>query len=93
QVAHKAPVLGVAECHRGRRTGGSAGARSDVRSSAHREPLRAGDVYGPLLAEQLVVEMGHRASIEQRGLGVTTTSGIISLLVALSALLLGRGLR
>jgi hypothetical protein len=52
---------------------------------------RAGDVYGPLLAEQLVVEMGHKASLEQRGLAVITTSGVlVSLLVALSALVLGR---
>jgi hypothetical protein len=48
-------------------------------------------VYGPLLTEKLLAEMGHKASIEQRGLAVITTSGVlVSLLVALSALVLGK---
>jgi hypothetical protein len=54
-------------------------------------PPHAGDVYGPLLTEKLIAEMGHKASIEQRGLAVITTSGVlVSLLVALSALALGK---
>jgi hypothetical protein len=54
-------------------------------------PPHAGDVYGPFLTEKLLAEMGHKASIEQRGLAVITTSGIlVSLLVALSALVLGK---
>lgn len=52
---------------------------------------RAGSVYGPLLVDALAAETAQKASIEQRGLAVITTSGVlVSLLVALSALLLGR---
>ena len=52
---------------------------------------RAGSVDGPLLADALAAETAQKASIEQRGLAVITTSGVlVSLLVALSALLLGR---
>jgi hypothetical protein len=54
-------------------------------------PPGAGTVYGPLLADALDAEMAQKASIEQRGLAVITTSGVlVSLLVALSALLLGK---
>jgi hypothetical protein len=52
---------------------------------------RAGDIYGPLLADYLSAEVNHKTSIEQRGLAVITTSGVlVSLLVALSALVLGK---
>jgi hypothetical protein len=58
--------------------------------AAGEDAARAGDVYGPLLAEQLTRELTYKTSIEQRGLGVITTSGVlVSLVVALAALALG----
>jgi hypothetical protein len=55
---------------------------------------RAGEVYAELLADLLTAENTRKASIEQRGVTVITTAGtLVSLLVALSALLLGSGSR
>jgi hypothetical protein len=52
---------------------------------------RAGDVYGDLIANLLTLETTRKASIEQRGITVITSSGVlVSLLIALSALLIGR---
>ena len=52
---------------------------------------RAGEVYGKVLADLLTLETTRKASIEQRGITfITTSGGLVSLLVALSALLLGR---
>jgi hypothetical protein len=51
----------------------------------------AGDLYSKLLGDLVAQEAIRKASIEQRGLAVITTAGgLISLLVALSALLLGK---
>lgn len=61
-----------------------------------RPARRAGDVYGPLMVTMLSEQAARKSSIEQRALAVITTSGaLVSLLVALSALLLGKdaGLR
>jgi hypothetical protein len=53
--------------------------------------VRAGDVYGNLLAKLLAFETERKASIEQRGVAVITSSGVlVSLLIALSALLIGQ---
>jgi hypothetical protein len=55
------------------------------------EPKDAGSTYGPLLAGLLTEETTRRASIEQRALGVISTSGgLITLVLALQALLLGK---
>lgn len=55
-----------------------------------RRTNRAGDVYGQILADLLISENTRKASIEQRGITVITTAGgLVSLLLALSALLLG----
>jgi hypothetical protein len=52
---------------------------------------RAGDVYGPLFVTMLTEQSARKSSIEQRALAVITTSGgLVSLLIALSALLLGK---
>lgn len=52
---------------------------------------RAGDVYAPLLVSMLSEQSARKSSVEQRALAVITTSGgLVSLLVALSALLLGK---
>jgi hypothetical protein len=52
---------------------------------------QAGDVYGDLIANLLTLETTRKASIEQRGITVITSSGVlVSLLIALSALLIGR---
>jgi hypothetical protein len=54
-------------------------------------PLRAGEVYGPLLVSLLSEQAARKASIEQRALAVITTSGVlVSLLAALSALVAGK---
>lgn len=51
---------------------------------------QAGNVYGELLANLLMLETTRKASIEQRGITVITSSGVlVSLLIALSALLIG----
>jgi hypothetical protein len=49
----------------------------------------AGDVYAHVISELLALETTRKASIEQRGIAVITTAGgLVSLLIALSALLL-----
>lgn len=54
-------------------------------------PGRAEQVYSKVLDDMLSSEMVRKASIEQRGLSVISTSGVlISLLVGLAALLIGR---
>ena len=61
----------------------------DARGSA--ATSAAGGVYGPELVTLLDQEKQIKASLEQRGLAVITTSGaLVSLLVALAALLLGK---
>ncbi|MFJ3799980.1 hypothetical protein ACIPSJ_27325 [Streptomyces sp. NPDC090088] len=60
-------------------------------STPGRQPLRASDVYGPLMVTMLNEQSARKASVEQRSLAVITSSGaLVSLLVALSALLLGK---
>ena len=50
---------------------------------------RAGAVYGPLIASALSDESSRKASLEQRAVSVVTTSGVlVSLLAALTTLLL-----
>jgi hypothetical protein len=52
---------------------------------------RAGDVYGQLFVTMLSEQSDRKSSIEQRALAVITTSGgLVSLLIALSALLLSK---
>ena len=49
----------------------------------------AGDVYGEVISDLLALETTRKASIEQRGITVITTAGgLVSLLIALSALIL-----
>jgi hypothetical protein len=51
-------------------------------------------VYGPLMVTMLSEQAARKSSIEQRALAVVTTCGaLVSLLVALSALLLGKDAR
>jgi hypothetical protein len=50
-------------------------------------PLNAGEAYGQLIDDQLAEERARKTSIEQRGVGVITTSGaLVTLLFGLSAL-------
>lgn len=52
---------------------------------------RASTVYGPLLVSLLSEESNRKASLEQRAISVVTTSGVlVSLLVALTTLLIGK---
>jgi hypothetical protein len=56
-----------------------------------RTALRAGDVYGPLMVTMLSDQAARKTSIEQRAVAVITTSGVlVTLLVGLSGLLLGK---
>jgi hypothetical protein len=51
----------------------------------------AGDVYGPLILEQLTEERARKSSIEQRGLAVVSTSaGLVTALLALAGLITKR---
>jgi hypothetical protein len=46
-----------------------------------------GEAYGQLIVDQLIEERARKTSIEQRGVGVVTTSGVlVTLLFGLSAL-------
>lgn len=51
---------------------------------------RGGSIYAAYIKEQLAAQEARKASIEQRGLGVITTSGVLaSLLLGLTAVLTG----
>jgi hypothetical protein len=44
--------------------------------------VTAGEIYGPFLAAQLAEQRSRKASLEQRGLAVVTTSGTLAALLA-----------
>jgi hypothetical protein len=59
--------------------------------NTEQEPKRAGAIYGVLLTALLAEENQRKASLEQRSLAVISTAGaLISLILALTALVLGR---
>jgi hypothetical protein len=62
----------------------------DDHGEAFEAAENAGKIYGRVVSDLLALETTRKASIEQRGIAViTTASGLVSLLIALSALLLG----
>jgi hypothetical protein len=54
-------------------------------------PVTAAQIYGPIISEQIEREEARKSSLEQRGLAVISTSGVlVSLLFALGAIGLPR---